>query len=53
MADPGRSTHVLGTWMYFQTFQYYKAGYGAAISWVIAAIVLVVAVPYIRRMSRD
>jgi raffinose/stachyose/melibiose transport system permease protein len=50
---PGRSTHVLGTWMYFQTFQYYKAGYGAAISWVIAAIVLLVAVPYIRRMSRD
>jgi raffinose/stachyose/melibiose transport system permease protein len=50
---PGRSTHVLGTWMYFQSFQYYEAGYGAAISWVIAAIVLVVAIPYIRRMSRD
>jgi len=50
---PGRSTHVLGTWMYFQTFQYYEAGYGAAIAWVIAAIVLLVAVPYIRRMSRD
>lgn len=50
---PGRSTHVLGTWMYFQTFQYYEAGYGAAISWVIAAIVLIVAIPYIRRMSRD
>lgn len=49
---PGRSTHVLGTWMYFQSFQYYEAGYGAAISWVIAAIVLVVAIPYIRRMSR-
>jgi ABC-type sugar transport system permease subunit len=50
---PGRSTHVLGTWMYFQTFQYYEAGYGAALAWIIAAIVLVVAVPYIRRMSRD
>jgi len=50
---PGRSTHVLGTWMYFQTFQYYEAGYGAALAWVIAAIVLVFAVPYIRRMSRD
>jgi raffinose/stachyose/melibiose transport system permease protein len=49
---PGRSTHVLGTWMYFQTFQYYEAGYGAALAWIIAAIVLVVAVPYIRRMSR-
>jgi raffinose/stachyose/melibiose transport system permease protein len=50
---PGRSTHVLGTWMYFQTFQYYEAGYGAALAWVIAAIVLVMAIPYIRRMSRD
>jgi raffinose/stachyose/melibiose transport system permease protein len=50
---PGRSTHVLGTWMYFQAFQYYEAGYGAAIAWVIAAIVLVVAIPYIRHMSRD
>lgn len=50
---PGRSTHVLGTWMYFQSFQYYNVGYGAALSWIIAAIVLVVAVPYIRRMSRD
>ena len=50
---PGRSTHVLGTWMYFQAFQYYEAGYGAAIAWVIAAIVLIVAIPYIRRMSRD
>jgi len=50
---PGRSTHVLGTWMYFQTFQYYQAGYGAALAWVIAAIVLVVAIPYIRRMSRN
>ena len=50
---PGRSTQVLGTWMYFNAFQYYHAGYGAAIAWVIAAITLVVAIPYIRHMSRD
>lgn len=50
---PGRSTQVLGTWMYFQSFQYYNAGYGAAIAWVIAIIILVIAVPYIRRMSRS
>ena len=49
---PGRTTQVLGTWMYFQTFQYNHAGYGAAIAWVIAAITLVIAIPYIRRMSR-
>ena len=50
---PGRSTQVLGTWMYFQSFQYYNAGYGAAIAWMIAIIVLVIAIPYIRRMSRS
>lgn len=50
---PGRATQVLGTWMYFQSFQYYNAGYGAAIAWVIALMILVVAIPYIRRMSRD
>lgn len=50
---PGRVTQVLGTWMYFQTFQYYNAGYGAALAWVIALIILVIAIPYIRRMSRN
>jgi raffinose/stachyose/melibiose transport system permease protein len=50
---PGRATQVLGTWMYFNAFQYYHAGYGAAIAWVIAAITLVMAIPYIQRMSRD
>jgi raffinose/stachyose/melibiose transport system permease protein len=50
---PGRSTQVLGTWMYFQSFQYYHSGYGAAIAWVIALITLVMAIPYIQRMSRD
>jgi ABC-type sugar transport system permease subunit len=50
---PGRVTQVLGTWMYFQTFQYYNAGYGAALAWVIAIIVLVIAIPYIKRMSRN
>lgn len=50
---PGRSTQMMGTWMYFNAFQYYHAGYGAAIAWIIAIITLVVAIPYIRRMSRD
>lgn len=49
---PGRVTQVLGTWMYFNAFQYYRAGYGAALAWVIAAITLVFAIPYIRHMSR-
>ncbi len=50
---PGRSTQVMGTWMYFNAFQYYHAGYGSAIAWIIAIITLVVAIPYVRRMSRD
>lgn len=50
---PGRITQVLGTWMYFNAFQYYHAGYGAAIAWVIAAITLIMAIPYIQHMSRD
>lgn len=50
---PGRSTQVLGTWMYFNAFQYYHAGYGAALAWVIALITLIFAVPYIRNMSRN
>jgi raffinose/stachyose/melibiose transport system permease protein len=49
---PGRVTQVLGTWMYFNAFQYYHAGYGAALAWVIAVITLTVAIPYIRHMSR-
>lgn len=50
---PGRATQVMGTWMYFNAFQYYHAGYGAAIAWIIAMITLIFAIPYVRRMSRD
>jgi raffinose/stachyose/melibiose transport system permease protein len=49
---PGQMTQVLATWMYFNTFQYYKAGYGTALAWIIAGIALIVTVPYIRMMSR-
>lgn len=50
---PGQITQVLGTWMYFQSFQYYRAGYGAAIAWIIALITMIVAIPYIRIMTSD
>jgi raffinose/stachyose/melibiose transport system permease protein len=49
---PGRSTQVLATWMYFNTFQYHHAGFGSAIAWVIALISMIVTIPYIRLMSR-
>jgi len=49
---PGQATQVLASWQYFQTFQFYKAGYGSALTWVIALILLVVTMPYLRLMAR-
>jgi len=49
---PGTATQVLASWMYLNTFQYYHAGYGAALAWVIALISLAFAIPYIRVMTR-
>jgi raffinose/stachyose/melibiose transport system permease protein len=49
---PGQATQVLASWQYFQTFQFFHAGYGSALTWVIALILLVVTIPYIRIMSR-
>ncbi len=49
---PGQATQVLATWMYFNTFQYYHAGYGSALAWTIAIVSLVVTIPYIRLMAR-
>ena len=49
---PGRSTHVLSTWMYFNLFQYQQAGVGSAIAWVIVAVSLLVTIPYIRMVAR-
>jgi ABC-type sugar transport system permease subunit len=49
---PAQSTQVLGTWMYFQTFQYGNVGYGAAIAWAIAAITITVSIPYLRHTLR-
>lgn len=50
---PGRSTQVLGTWMYFNVFQYYEAGYGTAIAVVITLIALAVGIPYVRSQTRE
>lgn len=49
---PGEATQVLASWMYFNTFQFYHAGYGSALAWVIALISLVVTIPYLRVMTR-
>ena len=50
---PGRPRRCWARGCTSNAFQYYHAGYGAAIAWVIALITLVMAIPYIQRMSRD
>ena len=50
---PGRATQVLGTWMYFNVFQYYNAGYGTAIAVVISLVAIAVGIPYVRSQTRE
>lgn len=49
---PGRKTQVLATWMYFNTFIYHHAGYGSAIAWIMTIVILLIAFPYIKIMSK-
>lgn len=49
---PGRSTQVLGTWMYFNSFQYYKAGYGASIAVVVTVAAVLAGLPYVLSQTR-
>jgi len=49
---PGRSTQVLAVWMYFNAFQYYKAGYGSTIAWLTTVLSMAITIPYIRILSR-
>jgi len=42
--NPAHQTEVVLTWTYYQTFSSFKMGYAAALSFVVAAIVAVIAV---------
>lgn len=42
--NPAHQTEVVLTWMYYQTFTSFKMGYSAALSFIIAAIIVVIAV---------
>ncbi|WP_245830939.1 carbohydrate ABC transporter permease [Sediminibacillus massiliensis] len=44
---PSQSTQVLGSWMYYQTFNLNNVGIGSAISVILLIVVMIVAVPYI------
>ena len=48
---PFGTTDVLGHRMYTETFWNFKFGYGASIGVVIAAIALVIVIPYLSRMN--
>jgi len=50
---PGNSTQVMGTWMYFNVFQSYNAGYGTAIAVVITIVALIVGIPYVRSQAKE
>jgi raffinose/stachyose/melibiose transport system permease protein len=50
---PGTATQVMGTWMYFNVFQYYQAGYGTAIAVVITVVAIAVGIPYVRSQTKE
>ncbi len=50
---PGNSTQVLGTWMYFNVFQFYHAGYGTAIAVFITIVALACGIPYVLSQMRE
>jgi raffinose/stachyose/melibiose transport system permease protein len=50
---PGTATQVMGTWMYFNVFQYNQAGYGTAIAVVITVVAIVVSIPYVRSQTKE
>ena len=50
---PANSTKVIAFYDYDQAFHYLFFGYGAAISWLITAFMLVMIVIYIRLLQSD
>jgi ABC-type sugar transport system permease subunit len=43
----------MGTWMYFNVFQYNQAGYGTAIAVVITVVAIAVSIPYVRSQTKE
>jgi raffinose/stachyose/melibiose transport system permease protein len=50
---PANTTQVLGTWMYFLTYNFNRIGLGTAIAVVLFGLTLVFAIPYTRKLGRD
>lgn len=49
---PGTATQVIGTYMYANVFQYYRAGYGMALAVSITIVAIIVSIPYVRSQTR-
>jgi raffinose/stachyose/melibiose transport system permease protein len=49
---PGSATQVIGTYMYSNVFQYYRAGYGMALAVSITIVAIIVSIPYVRSQTR-
>lgn len=49
---PGSATQVIGTYMYANVFQYYRAGYGMALAVSITIVAIIVSIPYVRSQTR-
>ena len=49
---PGHATEVVLTWMYYKAFSSGKFGYSAALSFIIALVLAVLAVVQFRLMQR-
>jgi raffinose/stachyose/melibiose transport system permease protein len=50
---PANTTQVLGTWMYFLTYNFNRVGLGTAIAVILFGLTMIFAVPYLRRVGRD
>ncbi len=50
---PANTTQVLGTWMYFLTYNFNRVGLGTSIAVILFGLTLIFAVPYLRRLGRN
>ncbi len=49
---PANTTQVLGTWMYFLTYNFNNVGLGTAIAVILFGLTAIFAIPYTRYMGR-
>ena len=50
---PANTTQVLGTWMYFLTYNFNRVGLGTAIAVILFGLTLIFAIPYTRRLGAE